>query len=74
MKRYLKQAQGYVGVPDATSTIVTDPEGETVVIVSMRLRDGRLYYLAWIGGEYADSPDEFDELPDDWKPRWKKVK
>lgn len=59
MDRYIKQAtEDYEGKPVAF-TNHWDVYGEHHVIVKM----SNGYYLDWIGGEYAEEPDEFDEEP-----------
>ena len=75
MKRYLEQAErDYEGKPNATATVVDDCH-ETIVLVRMQRDDDSTYVLAWIGAEYAESPDEFDnELPDGWCPKWCRLK
>jgi hypothetical protein len=57
--RYIAQArEDYEGEPVAIATHY-DQYDEVHVIVKMS--DG--YYLDWIGGEYAEEPDEFDTEP-----------
>jgi len=56
--RYIEQAADYEGVPVAI-TSHWDHYDEHHVIIKMSSG----YYLDWIGGEYAEEPDEFDDAP-----------
>lgn len=59
MQRYIEQAKAdYEGEPLAIAEH-WDRYDEHHVIV--RMSSG--YYLDWIGAEYAEEPDEFDEEP-----------
>jgi hypothetical protein len=60
--RYIEQAKlDYEGKPIAIAEH-WDKYDEHHVIVKMQ--SGKdTYYLDWIGGKYADEPDEFDVKP-----------
>ena len=58
--RYIEQAADYEGKPVAITTH-WDQYDEQHVIVKMSSG----YYLDWIGGEYAEEPDEFEQAPFD---------
>lgn len=61
--RFLEQAADYQGTPSRIAQHY-DECGELHVILEMELGGGDVYYLDWIGGEYAPEPDEFgDEVP-----------
>lgn len=58
MQRFFDQAKDYEGKVVAY-TQHWDQYDEHHVILKMSSG----YYLDWIGGEYAEEPDEFDEPP-----------
>jgi hypothetical protein len=60
MERYLEQAKDYVGYPTGWCRRY-DSYGEEHFILEMN-DCGVTYWLDWIGGEYAEEPDEFDEF------------
>jgi hypothetical protein len=57
MERYLTQAADYEGKPVGWCRHY-DQYGEEHVILKMQ-HDKETYWLDWIGGEYAEEPDEF---------------
>jgi len=68
MQRYLTQAADYQGQPVAFAEHYDEYDEHHVII---EMSSG--YYLDWIGGEYAEGPDEFDSVPFD-NLHWKKIK
>ncbi len=71
MERYLTQAADYEGKPVAWARHY-DKYGEEHVIIRMEHGDED-YHLDWIGGEYAEEPDEFLDCPFD-NLSWTEVK
>jgi hypothetical protein len=68
VNRYIEQANADYEGEALAITEHWDRYGEHHVIVKM----SNGYYLDWIGGKYAEEPDEFDEVP--FKNlRWKKI-
>ena len=62
MNRYIAQAKAdYEGKPMAIADH-WDQYDEHHVIIKMDCGKEH-YYLDWIGGKYAEEPDEFDILP-----------
>lgn len=61
MTNFLEQAKQYQGAPTRIA-YHTDAAGEYHVIIEMCYKK-RSYWLDWIGGEYAEEPDEFEEEP-----------
>jgi hypothetical protein len=59
--RFITQAGGYVGTPHRIARC--GHRGESHVIIENKLLDGSCFYLNWIGAEYADEPDEYEEMP-----------
>ena len=58
MQRYIEQAADYEGKPVAYAEHWDQYDEHHVIL---KMDSG--YYLNWIGGVYAEEPDEFDELP-----------
>lgn len=68
-QRFIDQARSdYAGIPESISW-ARDKYGEAHVVIKMSSG----YYLDWIGAEYADQPDEFDEPPPGLKLFWKPI-
>jgi hypothetical protein len=69
--RYIEQAKAdYEGEPIAI-TEHWDRYDEHHVIIKMKCGKEH-YYLDWIGGKYANEPDEFDKLPFTIR-KWRKL-
>jgi hypothetical protein len=62
-KRFIDQAiNDYAGTPKRIAR-VSDACNEIHVVIEMVCPDIGTYWLDWIGAEFADQPDEFDEFP-----------
>lgn len=69
--RYIEQANTDYEGKAVAITEHWDVYGEHHVIVKMK--SGKdTYYLDWIGGKYAEEPDEFDEEPFN-NLKWNKI-
>jgi hypothetical protein len=68
-QRFIEQARSnYAGTPEAIAWAY-DKYDEIHVVI--RMSPG--YYLDWIGGEYADEPDEFEEQPAGLNLNWRAI-
>lgn len=69
--RYIEEANADYEGKAVAITECFDRYGEHHVIVKMQ--NGKdIYYLDWIGGNYAEEPDAFDKTP--FKNlRWKSI-
>jgi hypothetical protein len=68
--RYIQESQEYEGEAVAIAEH-WDQYDEHHVIVKMK-EQSYVYYLDWIGGEFAKEPDEFEVEPFD-NLRWTKL-
>lgn len=59
---FIEQARSdYEGTPNRIAAFY-DNYGEHHVVIEMKAK-GFIYYLDWIGGEFAPEPDECDTPP-----------
>lgn len=60
--RFIEEARSdYEGVATRITTQY-DHYDEIHIIIEMKCGN-ETYYLDWIGGEYADEPDELEDMP-----------
>ena len=73
--RFVRQAQeDYAGNPKRIAW-TTDRYGEKHVVIEMHDASGKpIFWLDWIGAEYADAPDEWDRCPPDLTLIFKPIK
>ena len=72
MMRFIEEARSdYEGLPIQITTEY-DHYGEVHIIIEMKYGN-ETYYLDWIGGEYADVPDELEFMPFS-DPDWIEIK
>ena len=58
--KQIAEADEYVGKPMSVGR-AHDNYGEEHIVICMQ-DEGELYYLDWIGGDYAEGPDECDDV------------
>lgn len=71
--KQIEQARAdYLGTPKRYA-FATDGYGEYHILIENVLSNGEKFYLDWIGGDYAEEPDEFEDYPPFSGLRWKAI-
>ena len=71
--RFLQQSLDYQGEAKRIAW-TTDRYGEKHVVIEMHKNGKPIFWLDWIGAEYAHEPDEWDCPPPDLTLIWKPIK